>query len=117
MDRVALLDTGYATYVNDITTFVKAGLANRKAMLPRVGEIQTANDKTDQSLGGTIDFFTQKIAVERASLTANMSQTRMQAIVTCLVGLVALMLGAFLIARSITRPLSRFVSKLEGVAA
>jgi methyl-accepting chemotaxis protein len=111
------LDAGYATYINDISVFVKAAVVDQKAMLPRVGDIQSANDKTDASLGGTVDLFTTLIAVEGADLEATMSQTRMLIIVACLIGLVALTTGAFLIARSITKPLNRFVSILQGVAA
>ncbi len=115
-EAVAALEAGYATYIANISGFVKAAVADQKEMLTRVDEIQRANDRTDASLGGAVDLFTELIAVETADLQATLSRTRMLTIVACLIGLVALTICAFLIARSITRPLGRFVSMLQCVA-
>jgi methyl-accepting chemotaxis protein len=116
-EQVVALKAGYATYIDDISAFVKAAVADQKAMLPRVDDIQKANDKTDASLGGAVDLYTKLIDVEVTDLQGTMSQTRTLTLAACLSGLVALIVAAFLISRSITAPLHRFVAMLQGVAA
>ncbi|WP_460460819.1 HAMP domain-containing protein, partial [Angustibacter peucedani] len=114
--QVSSVQTGYETYISDISAFVKAAVADQRAMLPRVDEIQAANDKTDASLGGAVDLFTKLTAEKQQQVGDTQRRVRTTAFVALLVGLVALAAGAVLIARSITRPLHRFVSVLQTFA-
>ena len=115
--HVVSLDKGYATYIDEISAFVTAAIADQKGMLARIDEIQAANDKTDASLGGAIDLFEKQGKVQKADLKSAVSDVRRLTILAGLIALIALTLAAFFIARSITRPLARFVAMLQGVAA
>ncbi len=114
--QVGLVQGGYATYMDDISAFVKAAVADQKAMLPRVGEIQDANDKTDASLGAAIDEFTTLTAAQEKSLHSTIARVRLMAVAALLLGLAALAVISFFVARSITAPLTRIVSVLQSFA-
>jgi methyl-accepting chemotaxis protein len=115
--QVGLVQTGYATYMDDISAFVKAAVADQEAMLPRVGEIQDANDKTDASLGAAVDSFTTLTAAQETSLRATIARVRLMVVVSLLVGLAALGAIGFLLARSITAPLGKIVTILQSFAS
>jgi methyl-accepting chemotaxis protein len=114
--RVAAVDTAYTAYIDKISTFVKAAVVDQKASVTRVAEIQKAFDKNDVALIKAMDQFTKMDAAQQEDLKATMSRVRMLTVSASLIGLVAMALGAFAIARSITRPLNRFVAMLQNVA-
>ncbi|HEX3004462.1 MAG TPA: methyl-accepting chemotaxis protein, partial [Angustibacter sp.] len=115
--QVASVRSGYATYMDDISAFVKAAVADQKAMLPRVGEIQAANDKTDSSLGAAVDTFASLTKAQEQSVQKTTASVRIMTVLAIVIGLVVVAAVSFLVARSITTPLGRIVAILKSFAA
>ena len=114
--QVAEIDKAYKQYEADLTHFVDAAIANQQVMLPRVGEIQVANNKTDDVLGTAIDDFTKDAKTQTDDLAAATSNMVRLIVVAGTIGILALVALSFLIARSITRPLRAGVQALTAFA-
>jgi len=114
--RVKDIDVVYEQYLSDISAFTKAAVADPKGMLPRVDEIQAANDKTDAVFGTAIDVLDKEAVVQGKKVDNTVNRMIVLIVVAGLVGLAALVALSLLIARSITRPLTNAVRVLKGFA-
>jgi methyl-accepting chemotaxis protein len=81
-----------------------------------VDEVQTANDGTDAVIGAAIDSVTALSDGESAQLHDTASAANRLLIIAGVVGLLALLAAAVLIARSITRPLRSSIDILKAFA-
>ena len=114
--RVRAIDTGYETYMATISKFVDDAVADQRAMLPRAGEVQAANDKTDVFLGSAVDHFESAAGAHGTTLDETISRMITLIVVAAGLGLLALVASAVLISRSITRPLTETVRVLKAFA-
>jgi methyl-accepting chemotaxis protein len=106
----------WATYEARIAKFVDAAVADRKAMLPKADKIQKANDAMDELLGGAIDAMEKSAAAKQKKADETRSRVTSLIVLTAVLGLVTLVALAFVIARSITRPLRSSVDVLQAFA-
>ena len=114
--RVRAMESGYETYISTIRDFVDRAVANQEAMLPKAGEIQAANDKTDAFLGSSVDHFESAAKAQAATVDRTIGRMITVTVVAGLLGLAALVALALLIARSITVPLAESVRVLKAFA-
>ncbi len=115
--EVADITAAYEEYLAGISTFVDRAVRDQSAMLARVDEIQVANDATDEILGSAIERATEQDAADRAAREDATSRTTITILLSALIAVLALGVAAYLIARSITRPLSAGIAALKSFAA
>jgi methyl-accepting chemotaxis protein len=108
--------TAWQTYEKTISDFVDAAVADQAAARSRVEEVQTANDAMDEMLGGAIDDIEKSAGEVRQEVKDQRSQTITLIMILGFVAVITLAAIAFLIARSITRPLRNTVDVLTAFA-
>ncbi len=105
-DQVDDVADDYQGYIAAISAFVDGAVADQAAARARSEDIQAANDLTDASLGTAIDVVAEQVAVQGAALDATINRVRTLALGVSALGMGVLLLLAFAISRSITRPLA-----------
>ncbi len=106
----------FATYVDEIETLLATVGSDPATAKAQAGDIQAANDLTDEAIGNAMDAMDGYTAVLGAKQDDIESQTRLLTPVIAFVGIVVLLSASYAIARSITRPLRRSVDALEAFA-
>jgi methyl-accepting chemotaxis protein len=109
--RVAFVEYGGA--LSDVIAEAAASPRRARALAP---DIQAANDVVDEVISGALEQMTAAAEAEAAAQDDDRGSTIVETVVIGLVGIVALGVLAYVIARSITRPLSRVVHVLKGFA-
>ncbi|HEY0950776.1 methyl-accepting chemotaxis protein, partial [Nocardioides sp.] len=115
-EQVDQFTQAWTAYETAIADFVDAAIKDQDAMRARADEIQAANDQMDELLGGAIDSVGQAATEERAAADKARSRAVTEFLIAGALGLLVIVVLAFLIARSITRPLRRSVDVLRGFA-
>jgi methyl-accepting chemotaxis protein len=114
--QVSAIQAAYETYLHTITRFVDRAVADQQAMVPRADEVQAANDRTGAVLGAAAADFDADGARQSRQLDHTIGAMVTEIVVAAVLGLVALVAAASLIARSITRPLTQSVRVLRAFA-
>ncbi|GAW52097.1 HAMP domain-containing protein, partial [Nocardioides sp. PD653-B2] len=109
-------DAAWARYEERIAEFVDAAVADRAAMLPKADKVQKANDAMDELLGAAVDAMEASAAAKQQEADETRSSVTSLVVLAAVLGLVTLVALAFVIARSITRPLRSSVDVLEAFA-
>ncbi|MFC7494289.1 MULTISPECIES: methyl-accepting chemotaxis protein [unclassified Nocardioides] len=115
-EQVAQFEQAWTAYIAAIAEYVDSAIADQEAARAQVEKVQAANDKMDELLSGAIE----SIEAQADAAIAERADTRSQALfllgLAALIGLAALTVLAYLIARSITRPLRASVKALTHFA-
>ncbi|CAM3176605.1 methyl-accepting chemotaxis protein [Nocardioides dubius] len=115
-EQVAQFQAAWAKYIETMDTFVDAAIEDRTATRKRVDEIQKANDEMDVLIGGTIDALEERAIEARGERVETRKQASMLLYGASALGLIVLGGLAYLITRSITRPLRNSVDVLTHFA-
>ncbi|WP_188834884.1 HAMP domain-containing protein, partial [Nocardioides deserti] len=115
-EEVAAFSAALDGYGRDIAAFVAGAVKDQRAMLARVGEIQEANGKVDDLIGGAVEELTASAEAKTAEVDEARSDMMRDIVLVALLGMLALGGLAYLIARSITRPLRRGIDVLQALA-
>ncbi|MDN4173584.1 methyl-accepting chemotaxis protein [Nocardioides sp. SOB77] len=115
-EQVAAFGASLDTYGRDIARFVDGAVEDQAAMLARVEEIQEANDAVDDLLGSAIDDLTLAAEAKTNEVDDARSAMMLRIVLVAVLGMLVLGGLAFLIARSITRPLRRGIDVLQALA-
>ncbi|WP_243056786.1 methyl-accepting chemotaxis protein [Nocardioides sp. SR21] len=115
-DEMTQFEGAWVSYGQAIADFVDGAVANQNGMRTRADEIQTANDQMDEMLSATFDKIEKAADAKTAEVKDAQNQAELFVLVTIVVGLTALVALAFLIARSITRPLRSSIDVLASFA-
>jgi methyl-accepting chemotaxis protein len=114
--RVTSIEAAFADYTASIATFVDGAVENQVAARSRADDIQTANDAMDGVLGAAVDEFGRNAKELTTSLDSEITALRTTILVTSLLGLLVLAGLAFVITRSLVRPLKASVGALQKFA-
>jgi len=109
-------DQAWADYEASIAAYVDAAIDDQQAARKSVDDVQTANDKMDELLSGSIEGIEKAADAKTAEADSTRSTALTLLLVAALVGLAALTALAWLITRSITRPLRHSVDALSAFA-
>jgi methyl-accepting chemotaxis protein len=112
----APMNAAYRTYIADMSAFAHEAVKDQAGQREAYTRIQAANDRTDAAVGKATDALGKDIADQEAEFARRMSRTVQVMVVVGLLGLVSLVLLSYLIARSITRPLTKAVRVLTAFA-
>ncbi|MFS3128380.1 methyl-accepting chemotaxis protein [Nocardioides sp. Bht2] len=115
-EQAAEFRGAWAAYIDAMDTFVESAIADRPAAQARVDEIQKSNDNMDLLIGGTIDALEERAKVARGERVDTRNRASMLLYGASAFGLILLGVLAYLIARSITRPLRAIVDALTQFA-
>ncbi|MEV7430676.1 methyl-accepting chemotaxis protein, partial [Nocardioides sp. NPDC092400] len=115
-DEVAAFGAALDGYGRDIAAFVAGAVKDQRAMHARVGEIQEANDKVDDIVGGAVEDLTGSAEAKTDEVDGARSDMMRNILVVAVLGMLALAGLALVIARSITRPLRRGIDVLQALA-
>ncbi|WP_296606993.1 methyl-accepting chemotaxis protein, partial [Nocardioides sp.] len=115
-DQATAFKGAWTAYETSIADFVDAAIKDQAAMRARADEIQAANDKMDELLGGTIEQIEAAAQQQQDEADAARSSAIRFFLLAGAVGILALVVLAYLIARSITRPLRSSIDVLRGFA-
>jgi methyl-accepting chemotaxis protein len=113
---VAYVASTYGTYLDAITAFVNAAVADQAAARLRFEEIQTANDLTDGAVGKAKDALAAETAAAGTQVTGAVHRGNVTAAVVAVAGLAAIFGICLLTQRSLSRPLERVRASLEAMA-
>ncbi len=108
--------TKFDDYTATIKVLVDAAVADQAVGRDRVDEIQAANDITDEALGGAIDDFTMDADNAGTAMQGAVKGIQRLVLIAALVGLVLLVLGSTLVARSLVRPLNAAIDMVKKFA-
>ncbi|MFC6341382.1 methyl-accepting chemotaxis protein, partial [Nocardioides hankookensis] len=115
-DQEEQFNQAWAGYEKAIADFVDAAIKDPKAARANVEQVQAANDQMDDLLSGAIDQIEGAADDARHEAQTTRSHALTLLWVAALIGLAALVALAFLITRSITRPLRRSIDALSAFA-
>ena len=115
--QAAQFEQALKEYGAAIAAYVDDAIADQEAARERVDEVQAANDKVDALLSGAVEQIQAASDLKTQEAADRRSRAYVLLTLAALIGLVALASLAYLIARSITRPLRVSVSALNGFAA
>ncbi|HYF72143.1 MAG TPA: methyl-accepting chemotaxis protein, partial [Nocardioides sp.] len=115
-EQSAAFHAAWEEYGAQIAAFVDAAIKDQDAMRPRVDEIQAANDQMDELLSGAIDQIEAAAAAEEKHADSDRSRAITMFLIAGAIGLLSLVVLAYLIARSITRPLRSGIDVLAAFA-
>jgi len=115
-ERTVEFTDAWTAYETAIADFVDAAIKDQDAMRARADEVQAANDKMDAMLGSALDEVSGSAQAARADADTARSRAITMFLIVGVVGLLTLAALAFLIARSITRPLRDGIRVLRGFA-
>ncbi|MCW2575139.1 MAG: hypothetical protein JWR66_1169, partial [Modestobacter sp.] len=113
---VADVASTYGTYLDAITAFVNAAVADQEATRTRWEDIQTANDLTDGAVGTAKDSLAAQSDAAQAALTGAIHQADWISVGVATVGLAVILAICLLTQRSLSRPLDRVRASLEAMA-
>ncbi|KRC43346.1 chemotaxis protein [Nocardioides sp. Root224] len=109
-------DQAWVAYGQTIADFVDSAVADQAAARKNVEDVQAANDQMDDLLSGAIDQIETSTDAKAKEADSTRSHAMFLLLLSALLGLVALVALAFLITRSITRPLRRSIDALTAFA-
>ncbi|WP_284535792.1 HAMP domain-containing protein, partial [Nocardioides sp. T2.26MG-1] len=115
-EQTAAFNDAWTQYETAIADFVDAAIKDPDAMRARADEIQAANDQMDALLGGTIDQIEEAAQAEEDQANSDRSSAITLFLIAGALGVLAIVVLAYLIARSITRPLRSSIDVLRGFA-
>ncbi|RJK94333.1 methyl-accepting chemotaxis protein, partial [Vallicoccus soli] len=115
--QVAAIQAASRTYVEELRAVVEGAVADQAAARADYSGIQAANDKSDAVLEEAGAVLTADLARDDVELHGVFTQVRRTTYLATGLGLLALLGTAFLVTRSITRPLRSAVASLDKVAA
>ncbi len=115
-EQSAAFKDAWTQYEAAITDFVDAAIKDQDAMRARADEIQAANDQMDELLGGTIDQVEAAAQAETDHADSDRSSATTTFLVAGALGILVIIVLAYFIARSITRPLRSSIDVLRGFA-
>jgi methyl-accepting chemotaxis protein len=113
---VADIAPTYGTYVDAITAFVNAAVADQTTTRVRWEDIQAANDLTDGAVSSAKDALAAQSGAAQAELTGAISRANWTSAVVAAVGLIVILGICLLTQRSLARPLNRVRTSLEAMA-
>jgi methyl-accepting chemotaxis protein len=105
--------TGYEAAIAD---FVDSAVADQEAARAQVEKVQKANDQMDGILSGALDAMETQASAKEAEANSTRDSAEFMLLLAAVLGLVALVALAWLISRSITRPLRQSVNALSAFA-
>jgi methyl-accepting chemotaxis protein len=115
-DDVPDLRPAFDDYQSQIAEFIESTVADQDRAAARYEEVQAANDEMDAVLSPAVEDLEALVHEHKSSLLAAMASSTKFAYIITLVALVALVVIARTITRSITVPLRASVAALERVA-
>ena len=116
METIEPLAGEFATYIASIDTFLDLVESDPAEAKANVGDIQAANDVTDEAVSGAKDALTDHFGELEKTSSSLGSQVRLLTLLIALLGIAVLTGSAVVIARRIIRPLRRSVRALEAFA-
>jgi methyl-accepting chemotaxis protein len=115
-DQSAEFEGAWTNYTTAIADFVDGAVADQDAARADVESIQTANDAMDEMLSGAIESIEAETDAVQKDADGDRARSMVLMTVALVLGLASLASLAWLITRSITRPLHRTVAALTGFA-
>ncbi|MBA2954020.1 HAMP domain-containing protein [Nocardioides sp. MAH-18] len=109
-------EAAWTGYEQAIADFVDAAVADQEAARADVESVQTANDAMDEMLSGAVESIEAETDAIQKDADGDRARSLLLMVLALGLGLVALGALAWLITRSITRPLQRSVAVLTGFA-
>ena len=109
-------DQAWTDYETTIGDFVDAAIVNQNAARVNVEDVQAANDNMDELLSAAIEKVDKDTAAKEADANTARSRAVLLLIVVGFVGMLTMSVLAWLIGRSITRPLRHSIDVLQGFA-
>jgi methyl-accepting chemotaxis protein len=115
-EAIDAVEADFATYTADISAFIDAAVADQDAQRGKAEQIQVANEQMDDSLGKMVELL-GKDSTEASQATVD-TASAMQVFVLIFTALGLLVAGAvaFVITRSLVRPLKAAVAALQRFA-
>ncbi|GAA4380689.1 methyl-accepting chemotaxis protein [Nocardioides caricicola] len=111
------MEADFATYTSEIAAFVDAAVADQDAQRAKAEQIQVSNEKMDDSLGAMIEMLDED-SVEASQATIDAADSmRTIVLIFSVIGLLVAAGLAFVITRSLVRPLKDAVAALQRFAA
>ena len=117
LEAVDALEEAFGTYTTEIAAFVEAASADQDGQRANAEKIQEANDKMDATLGGLGEALAGDATEASDTLLDTADGMRNQVLLFALLGLLIAGALAFVITRSLVRPLKASVVALQRFAA
>ncbi|WP_243059199.1 methyl-accepting chemotaxis protein [Nocardioides sp. SR21] len=117
MKAIDAMEADFATYTGEISAFIDAAVADQDGQRGNAEQIQASNEKMDDSLGHLVELLNKdSVAASQATIdTANGMRTIV--LIFTVIGLLVAAAIAFVITRSLVRPLKDAVVGLQRFAA
>jgi methyl-accepting chemotaxis protein len=109
-------DQAWADYETAISDFVDAAILDQNAARVNVEDVQTANDAMDVLLSAAIEKVDTDTAEKESAADAARSRAVLLLVVVGILGMITMSVLAWLIARSITKPLRHSIDVLRAFA-
>ncbi|WP_036508262.1 methyl-accepting chemotaxis protein [Nocardioides sp. URHA0020] len=115
-EAVTALEAAFQTYTTSIAAFVDAAVGDQAGQRADAEKIQEANEKMDAVLGDLVDALSHDAAEASDNLMGTAHGMRGQVLLFALLGLAIAATLAWLITRSLVRPLQGSVDALQRFA-
>lgn len=109
-------ESAWTDYVDSISEYVDLAIADQRAALDQVESVQEANGTMDDLLGTAIEQVEEGAAERSDAIVSHRASTLRLIVLSAIVAVAVLVTLAWLIARSVTRPLHRGIAVLGAFA-